>query len=72
MEYLVIFEECNDGGYSAYVPDLPVCFTVGDTLEETKENIKEAIELYLEEMKDTGKTIPKPSPKLAELIAVAA
>ena len=39
MEYLVIFEECNDGGYSAYVPDLPVCFTVGDTLEDTKENI---------------------------------
>lgn len=72
MEYLVIFEECNDGGYSAYVPDLPVCFTVGDTLEETKENIKEAIELYLEEMKDTGKSIPKPSPKLTQLIAVAA
>ena len=72
MEYLVIFEECNDGGYSAYVPDLPVCFSVGDTLEETKENIKEAIELYLEEMKDTGKVIPEPSPKLAELIAVAA
>ena len=41
MEYLVIFEECNDGGYSAYVPDLPVCFTVGDTLEDTKENIKD-------------------------------
>jgi predicted RNase H-like HicB family nuclease len=72
MEYLVIFEECNDGGYSAYVPDLPVCFSVGDTLEEAKENIKNAIELYLEEMKDMGKSIPTPAPKLTQLVAVAA
>jgi predicted RNase H-like HicB family nuclease len=72
MEYLVIFEECNDGGYSAYVPDLPVCFTVGDTLEDTKENIKEAIELYLEDLKETGKAIPQPPHKMAEYIAVAA
>jgi predicted RNase H-like HicB family nuclease len=72
MEYLVIFEECNDGGYSAYVPDLPVCFTVGDTLEDTKENIKEAIELYLEDLKKTGKEILQPPHKMAEYIAVAA
>jgi predicted RNase H-like HicB family nuclease len=72
MEYLVIFEECNDGGYSAYVPDLPVCFTVGDTLEDTKENIKEAIELYLEDLKETGKEIPQPPHKMAAYIAVAA
>jgi predicted RNase H-like HicB family nuclease len=49
MKYSVIFEKCNDGGYVAYVPDLPLCFSVGNTLSEVKANIKEAIELYHEE-----------------------
>ena len=72
MEYLVIFEECSDGRYSAYVPDLPVCFTVGDTLEETKENIKETIKLYMEDLKEIGKEISQPPPKMAEYTAVTA
>ncbi|MCU0326115.1 MAG: type II toxin-antitoxin system HicB family antitoxin [Spirosomaceae bacterium] len=72
MKYLVIIEPCEDGGYSAYVPDLPVCFSVGGTLEETKANIKEAIELYLDELKEEGKSIPIPSQKLTELIEIAA
>lgn len=72
MKYLVIIEPCEDGGYSAYVPDLPVCFSVGETLEETKANIKEAIELYLDELKEEGKSIPIPSQKLTELIEIAA
>ena len=32
MEYSIIFEKSNDGGYIAYVPDLPVCFSIGNTL----------------------------------------
>ena len=55
MKYLIIFEKCNDSGYVAYVTDLPVCFSVGNTLSEVKANIKEAIELYLEGLKDTGR-----------------
>lgn len=72
MKYLVIIEPCEDGGYSAYVPDLPVCFSVGETLEETRANIKEAIELYLDELKEEGKRIPIPSQKLTEIIEIAA
>jgi hypothetical protein len=41
-------------------------------LEDTKENIKEAIELYLEDLKETGKEIPQPPHKMAEYITVAA
>jgi predicted RNase H-like HicB family nuclease len=37
-------------GGAAYVPDLPGCITTGQTLEETKRNIREAIELHLEAM----------------------
>ncbi|GAB4028220.1 type II toxin-antitoxin system HicB family antitoxin [Spirosoma gilvum] len=60
MQYVVIIEETEDSGYSAYVPDLPVCFTVGETIDEVKENIKSAIELYLEEARETGLVVPMP------------
>lgn len=50
LQYTCIFEkEEDDGGYSAWVPDLPGCCSQGDNLEEAIENIKEAIELYLED-----------------------
>ena len=45
--YSIIHEEPT-GGYSAEVPALPGCYTDGDTLDEVKENLKEAIQLYLE------------------------
>lgn len=50
LEYNAIFSAEDEGGYSVYVPDLPGCISQGETFEETKENIKEAIKLYLEEV----------------------
>jgi predicted RNase H-like HicB family nuclease len=47
-EFLVIIEQDEDGTYIASVPDLPGCHTQADTLNELNDNIKEAIELYLE------------------------
>jgi len=44
----VVIIEDETGGYVAYVPALLGCHTQGDTIEEIIENIKEAIELYLE------------------------
>ncbi|MGK7931189.1 MAG: type II toxin-antitoxin system HicB family antitoxin [Microcystaceae cyanobacterium] len=67
-EYLVIFEVAGNN-YSAYVPDLPGCITTGKTLEETEENIKEAIALYIDTLKEDGQPIPKPSVK-AKQVAV--
>ena len=60
MEYLVIIEKTATG-YSAYVPDLPGCITVGDTKEEIEINIKEAIQLHVEGMREDGLVIPTPS-----------
>jgi predicted RNase H-like HicB family nuclease len=51
-EYQVVFQEENEGGYSVWVPDLPGCASQGETLEEALENIKEAMELYLEDVKE--------------------
>lgn len=69
-EYFVIFEKA-DGNYSAYAPDLPGCISTGKTLEETERNIKEAIDLYLDTLRDEGKPIPEPTTK-AKPISVAA
>ena len=49
LEYNVIFTAETEGGYSVIVPDLPGCISQGDTFENAKKNIKEAIELYLED-----------------------
>ena len=49
------------GNWAAYVPDLPGCITTGSTLDETKRNIREAMELHLEAMADVGEAIPEPS-----------
>ena len=43
-----LFEPAEEGGYTVYVPALPGCISEGDTLEEARQNIREAIELYLE------------------------
>ena len=50
LEYGVIFEEVAEGGYSVFVPSLPGCISEGDTFEEAKKNISDAISLYLESL----------------------
>ena len=65
MRYLVIFEQ-GDTNYSAYVPDLPVCVAVGDTLEETRKEIAEAMKFHIECLQEDGEIIPKPTSKLPD------
>lgn len=47
--------------YGVVVPDLPGCFSAGDTMDEALANIQEAILLHLECLLDDSKAIPKPS-----------
>jgi len=68
MKYAVVIEKTQTG-YSAYVPDLPGCASVGDTLEEMDRNIRETIELYLDELREQGAAIPAPTTD-TEYIAV--
>ena len=60
MRYAVVIEK-GERNYSAYVPDLPGCVSVGDTVEEVKAEIREAIEFHLEGLREDGLPIPKPS-----------
>jgi predicted RNase H-like HicB family nuclease len=59
-EYYVVFE-WTGRNYSAYVPDLPGCITTGGTLEQTETNIKEAITLYIDTLKEDGTPVPEPT-----------
>ena len=65
MRYLVFFEQ-GDTNYSAYVPDLPVCVAVGDTLEETRKEISEAIKFHIECLQEDGEVVPKSTSKLPD------
>jgi predicted RNase H-like HicB family nuclease len=58
MNYFVILNREDDGGFSAVVPALPGCISQGDSRPETMRNIREAIELYLEELRAAGEAIP--------------
>ncbi|MDP2860507.1 MAG: type II toxin-antitoxin system HicB family antitoxin [bacterium] len=51
MEYNAVFTAEKEGGFSVVVPDLPGCVSQGENFEEALANIKEAIELYLEDAK---------------------
>lgn len=50
--FTVVIEKDEDGMYVAEVPDLKGCYTQGKTLSEVLQNIKEVIELCLEDQKD--------------------
>ncbi len=60
MRYAIVIEKA-EGNYSAYAPDLPGCVTTGATLEETEQNMREAIAFHLEGLCEDGLPIPAPS-----------
>jgi predicted RNase H-like HicB family nuclease len=66
MRYAVVIEKAN-GNYSAYVPDLPGCVATGDTVEETEQQIREAIQFHIEGLREDGLPIPDPT-SLAEYV----
>jgi predicted RNase H-like HicB family nuclease len=61
MRYVYVIEKAADGSYSAYVPDLPGCTTCGDTLAEVQANVREAVDLYLESLREHNESAPQPS-----------
>jgi predicted RNase H-like HicB family nuclease len=58
MGYTVILEQEPDGEYIALVPVLPGCGTQGATRNEVMANIREAIELYIEDCVAAGDPVP--------------
>jgi predicted RNase H-like HicB family nuclease len=50
MNYKVVIQQDEDGRFNASCPELKGCHSFGDTVEDALKNIREAIELYLEDM----------------------
>jgi predicted RNase H-like HicB family nuclease len=71
-KYAIVIER-GETNLSAYVPDLPGCVTTSRTVEEIERNIREAIELHLEGLREDGEPIPEPHTAVAcvELQGVA-
>ncbi|AWI50665.1 hypothetical protein AM202_02665 [Actinobacillus minor 202] len=60
MLYPIAIEQGDEQqAYGVIVPDIPGCFSAGDTLEEAFQNAKEAIEFHLEGLVEDGEEIPK-------------
>ena len=60
MKYVYVIEKADDGSYSAYVPDLPGCTTSGDSLEEIRANIKDAVASYIDSLREHNEPVPPP------------
>lgn len=71
MKYVYVIEKARDGSYSAYVPDLPGCTTCGDSVDEVKTNIKQAVSLYIESLREHGEPVPPPTSSADVVEAVA-
>jgi predicted RNase H-like HicB family nuclease len=61
MKYVYIIEKADDGSYSAYVPDLPGCTTCGDTIDDVRQSIKDAVDSYLDSLREHNELIPAPT-----------
>ena len=59
-EYVVIYEQGEDGGWGAYLPDLPGVVALGATREEAAVRIREALAAYSEDIRERGETLPPP------------
>ncbi len=70
LSYKVIFEPAEEGGYTVYVPSLPGCISEGDTYQEALDNIKEAIEGWIEVSREFGDEIP-PSDVIIDTVTVS-
>jgi predicted RNase H-like HicB family nuclease len=68
-EYAVVIENAGEN-FSAYVPDLPGCVSTGATVEEATANIREAIALHIESLREHGEDVP-PATSRASSVQVA-
>ena len=61
LKYPIAIEQGDEThSFGVVVPDLPGCFSAGDTLDEAVENSKEAISLWIETVLDDNGTVPAP------------
>ena len=70
MRYAIVIEKA-ESNYAAYVPDLPGCVATGMTVEETEQQIREAMEFHIRGLREDGLPIPEPTSRV-DYVEVAA
>lgn len=65
MRFPVVLHTDDGVRYGVTVPDLPGCFSAGDTIDEALDSVLEAIDLHLEGLTEDGDSIPVPQPLAA-------
>lgn len=61
LTYKILLNKEPEGTYTVTVPALPGCITYGDSVEHAIQMAKEAVELYIEELRERGEDIPDDS-----------
>jgi len=70
LSYRVLLRREPEGGYTVVVPSLPGCVTYGETIEEAIAMAREAIELYVESLREHGEEIPTEEGTLEYMLTV--
>jgi predicted RNase H-like HicB family nuclease len=68
-KYLVIFEQADDGGWRADLPDLPGVVALGQTRDEAAAGIQQAVDAHAEELRSLGKELPAATAKASTVQA---
>jgi predicted RNase H-like HicB family nuclease len=66
QRYLVVYED-GGGNMSGFAPDVPGCASTGHSLEEMRQNLREALEFHLEGLAMQGEPMPVPTTHLVEV-----
>lgn len=67
--YAIVIERAEDGGYGAWAPDLPGCVALGDSEQECVDQMREAVALYLQVLRERGDAVPEPTTHVATVTA---
>ena len=69
--YAIVIERADDGGYGAWSPELPGVVALGDTPEQTVEEMQEAVRLHIELLRERGEPVPAPTAVQVGLVSAA-
>lgn len=58
MRQAIVYPDTEDGGWVAEVPSLPGCISQGETFEEALDNVRDAIEVWIDGAQSTGLQVP--------------
>ena len=72
MEFITILHKAEEGGYWAEVPELPGCYSQGETVEESLNNIREAIESHIQVLIKEGEELPPESEVIISKVKIKA